>query len=357
MKTKMLIGFIMDGKAGGVDKYILSFMQNTSDIYFFDVLSNQNSEELRSKLQEQGIGLFCVPGLSHSIKQYKQIKALIKKNNYDIVYLNTSTALMLPLMLAAWKCKVPVRVVHSHSSGIDVGNKLKRAILLIIHKCGRVILCKAANRFFACSQKAGEWMFSKEFEIIPNAIDVRKYLYNSSTRKKLRQSMGISEEIVLGHISNFQQVKNAHFLIDVLNELHLIDVKVKLLLVGNGPEKASCLEKVKELGIEDRIIDMGYQSEIADFYQVMDFFLLPSHFEGFPIVSVEAQASQVACMFSENIAKEVKMASKTCFLPIDKGAKIWADWIIENFPYKREENNLSEQIKEYDSKRFRDISF
>lgn len=357
MKKRMLIGFIMNGKAGGVDKYILSFMQNTSDLYDFDVLSNQNSEELRGQLEAQGIRLFYVPGLSHSIKQYKQIKELIKKNQYEIVYLNTSTALMLPLILAAWKCEVPTRVVHSHSSGIDVGNKVKRTILLIAHKCARVVLNKAGNRFFACSEKAGKWMFLKEFEIIPNAINSDEYSYNTSIRTKLRQELGISDEIVLGHISNFQQVKNACFLIDILNELHLMDVNAKLLLVGNGPDKAMCMEKARELDIADRIIDMGYQNEIAGFYQVMDFFLLPSHFEGFPIVAVEAQAAQVACMFSENISEEVKLASKTCFLPIDKGAKLWADWIVDNFPYERENNNLSENIKEYDSKRFREICF
>lgn len=67
MKPKMLVGFIMDGKAGGVDKYILSLLQIASDKYDIDVLTNHNSTELKKQLKQQGIGLYQVPSLSLSL--------------------------------------------------------------------------------------------------------------------------------------------------------------------------------------------------------------------------------------------------------------------------------------------------
>lgn len=361
MKPKMLVGFIMDGKAGGVDKYILSLLQIASDKYDIDVLTNHNSTELKKQLKQQGIGLYQVPSLSHPIAQYNQIKKLIEEKRYDVAYLNTSTAIMIPMMVAAHKCKVPVRVVHSHSSGVDIKNKWKKHLVLVVHKCGKLLLGRVANKYIACSNKAGEWMFSKkimetsaDYSVIPNTVDIVKYQFNEMNRIQLRKQLGIKEELLLGHISNFQPVKNAPFLVEILKEITYHTENVKLLFVGDGPEKQNCMEKAKQLGVDDKIIDMGYQKNIADFYHAMDFFLLPSLFEGFPIVSIEAQASSVACIFSENITNEVKLSSKTYFLPTENAAKRWADCILENYPYERKDVLLFDRINQYDSSKLQE---
>ncbi len=351
----------MNGKAGGVDKYILNLIKVANEKYDIDVLTNHNSEELRNQMRKQGVGLYRVPSLSHPIAQYNQIKNLMKEKKYDVAYLNTSTAIMVSMMLAAYKCKIPVRAVHSHSSGIDIKNKWKKYLIFAVHMCGKIVMSKTANKYLACSEKAGRWMFSDalvekspNFTIIPNTVELNRYHFNVEARKQIRSQLGVKGELLLGHISNFQQVKNTPFLVEVLKEISSHTENVKLLFVGDGPEKQVCLEKAKMLGIADKIIDVGYQNNIADFYQAMDFFLLPSFFEGFPIVSLEAQAASVACIFSENITDEVRLASKTYFMPIENAAKTWAECIIKNYPYDREDVFLFDKINQYDSSKLKE---
>ncbi len=357
MKKKLLMGFVMNGKAGGVDKYILNCIKILSNKYKIDVLTNQDTEELRENLDKQGIKLIVVSSLKNPIQQYKELVELLDSNKYDVVYLNTSTAIMLPLVIAAKKCKVPKRIVHSHSSGIDVNNKLKKMVLMVTHNCCKPVMCKMANQYFACSKKAGEWLFGEKnvntdlFEIIPNAIELSKYKFDEECRWNLRKELNVEDSLVLGHISNFQPVKNTVFLVDLLYELSTVIDNVKLLLIGDGPEKIRCYEKARELGIESKIIDVGYQTNTAQFYQVMDFFLLPSYFEGFPIVSVEAQAAQVACVLSSNITEEAKLAEKTYFHKIENGIKEWKECILRNYPYQRTDNYQLEEINNYDSEK------
>lgn len=355
MKPKMLVGFIKNGRAGGVDKYILECCDVVLDKYDVDILTNEYTQELKYSLAQNGVNLYCVEGLKKPFLQYKQIKKLIEKERYEVAYLNASTALMLPFAIAAWKCKVPVRVIHSHSSGVDIKNKWHRRLMIGLHYCSRIVLNAVSNRFFSCSELAATWMFSKKvitkqggYTIIPNVIDLKKYEYNENQRIELRRKYDLNDEIVLGHVSNFQQVKNTPFLIDILDELNKEGMNVKLLLIGDGPDKSVLMNKAEQLGIKNKIIDVGYQKETVSFYNIMDFFLLPSLFEGFPIVSIEAQAAQVACVFSSAITEAVRMADKTVFLSIEKGAKVWTDYIMQNYLYERTDNKLSENINNYD---------
>ena len=91
---KILAGFIMDGHSGGIDKYLLNFLENVnSENLQVDFLTNEVDTELEIYLKRYGSSIFPIANLRHPRTQYRQVQEILDKGNYDIVYLNISTAI------------------------------------------------------------------------------------------------------------------------------------------------------------------------------------------------------------------------------------------------------------------------
>ena len=225
---------------------------------------------------------------------------------YQIVHSHIDAMSYLPL-LAAKKANVPVRIAHSHSTGIDPDFKY------LLKQYFRYALETVATHNFACGEEAGKFLFrGREFCVIPNAVDASKFRYNESVRQSKREELGLGEELVIGHVGRMTYPKNHEFLL----RLHATLIKERpdavLLLAGTG-EKEDALKKMAlELGINDSVRFLGSRSDVAELYQAMDVFVMPSHMEGVPLVGVEAQFASLPCLFSMGVPKEVAF-SETCY--------------------------------------------
>jgi glycosyltransferase involved in cell wall biosynthesis len=180
--------------------------------------------------------------------------------------------------------------------------------------------------------------------IIPNGISVKKFAYNKSVRIKMRREMGVEDKLVIGHIGNFNYQKNHGLLIDIFNRLHQINNKCELYLVGDGILEKKIYKKVKELNLEDSVKFMGRRSDVNNLVQVFDVFVLPSKFEGFGIVCIEAQASGLQCIVSKNVPVEVRVTNNISFLDINSSIEEWSQLIISKFDYERKD--MSDRVKE-----------
>ena len=355
MKT-ILAGFIMDGKSGGVDKYLLQFLDTVwQEGMQIDFLTNEMTEELQKYLEKYHSSLYAVPSLMHPIGQFRQVCRILEEKNYDAVYLNISTAIDCVAAFAAMKMGVPECMIHSHSSGIDGESALKRTVFSVIHRICRKCLYKAGTRFYGCSVKAGEWLFprkivhSDRFEVIYNAVDQEKFQYREEIRKEEREKLGIAEDtLVLGHLGNFCYVKNYPFLIDVFEEVHKRHENSVLLLAGTGAEVDEIKALVEGKGLQSAVRFLGWLSDTSRLYPVLDVFLLPSRFEGLPIVGVEAQCSSLTCILSDSISKEAKIQERCYFLPLSEGAGSWAEFILEHRDYDRNSVQMLPEMKHYD---------
>lgn len=203
---RILAGFIGDGKAGGVDRYLLNFLEAVHDEDVqVDFLTNEINQELENNLKQYGSRLYAVTTLKHPFRQYRQVCAVLKENSYDMVYLNLSTAIECIAAFAARRMKVKERALHSHSSGNDRQSTLSRMIYNGIHRICRLFLYRAGTVFYACSVKAGEWLYpekivqSNQFEVIYNAVDRSRFCYQPAIRQKIRAELGVEENYVIGH--------------------------------------------------------------------------------------------------------------------------------------------------------------
>ena len=240
-----------------------------------------------------------------------------------------------------------IRIAHSHNTDFQTKNKFKKAVGNYFKKK----LVFYATDYFACSKLAGEWLFgdkivtSPKFKVIHNGVDLKKYAFNSKIRNEIRNLYKISEnEIVIGHVGRFTEQKNHVFLIDIFNEYHKINSNSRLLLVGTGILEENVKEKVEDLKIADKVIFAGFRSDVNNYMQAMDLFVLPSKFEGLGLVLIEAQASGLPCFTSKDVVpKEAQVSDLLTYIRLSSNAKKWAN-IINKSSFNRKD--VAKEIKD-----------
>jgi N-acetyl-alpha-D-glucosaminyl L-malate synthase BshA len=109
----------------------------------------------------------------------------------------------------------------------------------------------------------------------------------------LRDELAPNGEKLLVHVSNFRAVKRPIDCVEILAKVKEKGENVRLVLVGDGPERSAVFYRADQLGVSDEIIAVGKQANIADYLGVADVFLLPSELESFGLAALEALACEV----------------------------------------------------------------
>ena len=185
----------------------------------------------------------------------------------------------------------------------------------------------------AVSDKAGEWLFGKEsyFTVINNGVDIEAYRYSYLKRKRIRSEFGISDNtLVIGNVGAFLPAKNHMFLIDVFCEVLKEDKEAILLLAGDGEKRSQIHNRVIELGMDSNVLLIGNRSDIQDVFCAMDVLVMPSLFEGFPNVVLEAQTSGLPCVLSDIITREVEVDNCT-YISLQVSPNEWAKQILNTY--------------------------
>ena len=125
-----------------------------------------------------------------------------------------------------------------------------------------------------------------------------------------------------------------------------------LLLIGDGPDKKKIDRIVQELKIEENVMLLNPQGDVAPFYSAMDIFCLPSLWEGLGMVLVEAQINGLPCFASDQVPESARISNSLSFLPVDTPS-VWADAIMENCLYTH--NNIIFKTNFDIDKRYKDL--
>lgn len=335
--------------AGGVENVVFNYYRNIdkSKVQFDIYYDTDSTVSPDIKLIEMGARFYQIPSYKHIFSYMKELIKHFRENNYTIVHSHMNTLSVFSLCCAKI-AGVPVRIAHNHS--VPGKGEFLRNSLKYILRLG----CKwFSTDYFACSESAGQWMFSnKTFDsgkvrVINNAIDFARFTPNEDVRNALISELSLEGKFVLGHVGRYTFAKNHAFLLDIFNALHKKLPDSVLLLVGEGELKDEIDLKIKDLLLSDSVIQIDNTPTPENYYPLMSVFCMPSCFEGLPLTAVEAQICGVPCLLSDVITKEVLINNNCEFMNIALSADEWADAIL-NIANKKSE--LNENSKKFDIK-------
>ncbi|WP_309121659.1 glycosyltransferase family 1 protein [Paenibacillus sp.] len=296
---------------GGAETLIMNLYRNIdrSRIQFDFLVHRPTPGAFEEEILELGGRIFRVPygiGSGH----FAYVRALDRffreHPEYKIVHSHMNEASGI-ILRSAKKAKVPVRIAHSHTS-YPMYPLVKK---LYFQGYARKLLPRNANHYFACSSRAGEYLFgdgiarSGRMTLLRNGVAASEFSFDPNARAKTRAELGLhSDAFVIGHIGSFRKVKNHTFLLDVFAEISQRQKNAVLALAGDGELRQEMERKADLLGVRPNVRFLGVRDDVQRIMQAIDVFVLPSLYEGLPVTLVEAQSAGLRCVISDTITKE-----------------------------------------------------
>lgn len=347
---KRVLIFGLTGQSGGVESFVMNYYRNIDrEKIQFDFISFTDKLAYKDEIENLGGEIYTfISRNKNPIKNYIQLNSFFKKNhsNYIAVHLHLCDASNIDVLKLAKKYNIPIRISHSHNSNIMSKNKIHT----FLHNINIKKSIQYSTDYFACSNLAGKWFFNNDilnnsrYRLIKNAVNCDTYNFNIKIRNEVRDNLNIKDKFVIGNVARFHHQKNHFFIIDVFNKIYSIDNSALLLLIGEGELLKDVKEYVNKLNLSSVVKFLGIRYDISDLMQAMDVFLLPSLYEGLPIVGIEAQATSLPCVFSSSITSEVQIVDNVTFINLDDNLDIWAKKIL-NYKNIKRYSNTKEIIK------------
>jgi len=236
------------------------------------------------------------------------------------------------VLRTARQAGVPIRIAHSHCDTSLFDNQAgapRRAYLKLmnwwLHR--HTTLGLAVSRCAADSLFGANWSSDPRFRISYCGIDLAPFRAQAD-RKAVRGEFNIPENsFVVGHVGRFDYQKNHKFLIEIFAALVKRKPEARLLLIGEGPLRPEIEAQVAQAQLQDRVIFAGPRPDVPRLMTAaMDAFVFPSHFEGLPLVLLEAQAAGLPCLLADTVAEETTVNSALVRrLSLSQTPQTWCD--------------------------------
>ena len=324
MKKARVLEIIGKRPVGGVGTVMLNYQTyvDAEKVQMDYLIFGEKSEHFDEQVKALGSEVYMYPALSGS--QMGRTKAYLEEffskyaKEYDIVHLHAPTIAFLAFPIAA-KYGIKHRIIHSHAT-LYAESKIKAIRNKILWSMANG---KITDRI-GCSKAAGDFLFGKdEFTVLKNAIAYESYLYDEVLRDEVRAREGVDDMLVVGNVGRFSLQKNQTYLVEIFAKIKELHPKSVLWLVGDGELRSEVETKIAQLGLQSEVKLFGMVKNTKELYQAMDVMVMPSLFEGLPMVGVEAQASGLPCVFSDTITREVDVVGCP-YLSLEASKEDWA---------------------------------
>lgn len=335
-----------DMNYGGVETVIMNYYRRIDKNKIqFDFFALEGSIlPQKEEIEKAGGRVYVVPRYTRPWNYCREVYRIFRQNNYRIVHSNMNTLSFFPLYMAK-KAGIPVRIVHNHSTAAK-GETKKNILKYLL----RPLAKSCATDYMACSAQAAEWMFGRKavneghVYIVNNAIELKRFMYSEAKRREIRAALAVQEdEILIGCIGRLCFQKNQEFLLRVLKQLKdraAYDSKVKLMLIGDGENRDRLMALAGELKLESQLIMVSACNNVNDYYSAFDIFALPSRYEGFGMVAVEAQVNGLPCLLSDEFPEDVVIGANVDRLELKE-----EDWLSKLMAYVDDARNQTELNK------------
>lgn len=317
---------------GGIGAFVYNYQSHfiegviECDYLLFD---DSPSGPFDERVKALGSNVYVLPALKNSriFIIWKRIFEFFKMigYRYDIIHLHSVNIAFMCFPIAK-RFGIKALVAHSHATVYSDKplNAVRNKIL-----CKNLL--KQATNYCACSIAAGRFLYGDDnihnVTVFNNAVDCQKFQFNDLIRQDVRKELGLSKKFVIGNVGRFCEQKNQLFLLDVFYECRRIQDNAFLLLVGDGPQIEQAKDKAKKLGLDNDVLFLGYRNDVEKLLQAMDIFVLPSLFEGLPVIGIEAQVSGLQMVVSDTITTELDLIGVE-FVSLDADICEWAKCVL-----------------------------
>ena len=333
---------IVGGKidSGGKKNLIMEYYRHIDrNKVQFDFICDSDSQAIpREEIESLGGRVYEIRPYQNIIGNMVDIYKLCRKNRYPVMHAYNSAMNLFPMFIAKI-AGVPVRISESLSMAHEGDWKTK------IKKILRPMSKWFANYYMSCGDDCGRWQFGDKLfdagkvDVFKTVINTEFNAFNPELRDKTRKEFGWEDKIVIGHIGRFTPQKNSVHLIEIFAAVAKKEPKAVLCLIGDGELKEEMMAKIDELGIKGQVNYLGRREDIQQFYNAMDMFLLPSLYEGLPVVGLEAESCGLPMFFSTEVTREANACELGHFIDLAENETVWADEILkavrENMPKRR----------------------
>lgn len=351
--------------AGGLENQLMHLLRNADKEQFqIDFSSKVADSYYRDEIESLGARYHVLPEMSKKniLSYFFTMVRIMKAGKYDVVHSNEllhSGVVLLAAFLAGVKC----RIAHSHSIyDLDDINAKRSAIRKIYTSVMRWMILRFSNVQIGCSTAAGEFLFGKKavkkdtYHLLFNSVDTQDYLENYD---KVEVGEFCEPDWVnVLHVGRVYEVKNQLFITEIAEEFKKRNANIRILCAGKGNQ--DYMDKVQDViksnSLQQHMTMLGNRKDISSLLRKAKAFILPSLYEGMPLVLIEAQASGVHCVSADTFSKEVDFGIDSIeWLSLQDGADKWADAIESAIKKGRKEKvDVINAIEEngFDSKIF-----
>lgn len=311
------VGLIYDGITSVIVSCLEAMERDGLDIYV--AATGDSQENIRRRIEAMGCTIVDFPDRrKHTLAYALALTRWIRRNRIQAVHAHGNSGTLAIEMCAAWLGGCRKRIAHSHNTRCDQvkADKLLRPVF---------------NRFYtdalACGDAAGRWLFGdRPFTVLINGRDTALFAYDADKRRAMREELQLGDALTIGHVGGFFEQKNHRFLMDIYRAILRREPDAKLFCIGDGPLRGEIEEAAADMG--NGVIFTGTTDRVADYLQAMDGMLLPSLFEGLPLVAVEWQINGLPCLMADTVTAECALTDTAAFLSLTDSSDVWAEKII-----------------------------
>lgn len=325
---------INGASTGGISSLILNYYKqlDKEQVHFDFITADPILGPNGIALKKMGSKFYFIPTKSKGLWNFiKKLDEFLKLNKYDVIHVHSGYTSYVALIIA-WRNQIKIRIAHAHTTGkinLSVKSWMSRIIGIILTKM-------SATLRLSCSNDAAIYTFgkfsihSRTVKILKNAIDIDRFCFSNSVRKAIREKLNISSDaLVIGTVGRMTSEKNQIYLIKVLSNLVKEKKNIKLIFVGDGPERKIIEKKVEKLKLNTFVLFLGERTDIHELLSGMDIFLLPSLNEGLGIAAIEASSCGLPVIVSDGVPKDLSFLKKIVYLKLNNNEKEWRDQILK----------------------------
>lgn len=319
---------------GGIENQLMHLLRNADKSRFqIDFTTTMSHPFYQDEIEALGGKCIRIPATEgrHFLRQCKALYRVMKDGQYDIVHSHELFHSGM-VLLTAKMAGVKHRFVHAHNWSDDDGTGRQSAVRKLYNTVMRRWILRYGTDFCACSTLAGRFLYGEKkthepnYHLIFNSVDTSKFI----NRYDRKESGEFCEDgwINVIQIGRFSAVKNQLFTAEIARELKLRGEKIRILCAGNNGNEyeQQVRTAIQGYGIEEHMMLLGVRKDIDVLARKSAAFLLPSLYEGMPLVMIEAQAAGLPCVTADTYSHEVDFGiGYVQWLRLEQSAAEWAD--------------------------------